>query len=225
MSKYNKEFKLSVIHEREQGASFHSIEKKYDLHLGTVRRWFAAYSKHGEDALEAKNSNLCVYSADFKKKVVEAYLAGEGSCLDIAVRFGISAQSTVIKWVKQYNNHEEFTDPKPKGASYMVKNNSSRKTTLEERITIVEHCTANAHNYSLTAMKFNCSYGQVYSWVKKYESMGVEGLYDRRGRNKPEEELTELEKLKAENRLLKAQARQQQMEIDFLKKLDAVERR
>ena len=27
MSKYNKEFKLSVIREREQGASFHSIEK------------------------------------------------------------------------------------------------------------------------------------------------------------------------------------------------------
>ena len=32
MSKYNKEFKLSVIREREQGASFHSIEKKYNLH-------------------------------------------------------------------------------------------------------------------------------------------------------------------------------------------------
>jgi len=59
----------------------------------------------------------------------------------------------------------------------------------------------------------------------KSKSKGVEGLYDRRGRSKPIEELTELEKLKAENRLLKAQAKQQQMEIDFLKKLDAVERR
>ena len=65
----------------------------------------------------------------------------------------------------------------------------------------------------------------MYSWVKKYEAQGIEGLYDRRGRNKPEDELTELEKLQAENRLLRAQAKQQQMEIDFLKKLDAVERR
>ena len=80
-------------------------------------------------------------------------------------------------------------------------------------------------NYALTAKKFHCSYGQVYSWVKKYEAQGIEGLYDRRGQNKPADELTELEKLKAENRLLKAQAKQQQMEIDFLKKLDAVERR
>lgn len=39
------------------------------------------------------------------------------------------------------------------------------------------------------------------------------------------EKLTEIEKLQAENRLLKAQAKQQQIEIDFLKKLDAVERR
>lgn len=50
-------------------------------------------------------------------------------------------------------------------------------------------------------------------------------MYDRRGRNKPMKELTELEKLQAENRLLKTQAKQQQMEIDFLKKLDAIERR
>lgn len=107
----------------------------------------------------------------------------------------------------------------------MAINPKSRKTTLEERIAIVEHCTANSNNYKLTAMEFNCSYGQVYSWVKKYNTLGVEGLYDRRGRNKPEEELTELEKLRTENRMLKAQAKQQQMEIDFLKKLDAVERR
>jgi transposase-like protein len=90
---------------------------------------------------------------------------------------------------------------------------------------IVEYCTANANNYALTAKEFDCSYGQVYSWVKKYEAQGVEGLYDRRGRKKPANELTELEKLQAENRLLKAQTKQQQMEIDFLKKLDAIERR
>ena len=48
----------------------------------------------------------------------------------------------------------------------MVKDNKGRKTTLDERIAIVEHCTANANNYGLTAKKFHCSYGQVYSWVK-----------------------------------------------------------
>ena len=53
--------------------------------------------------------------------------------------------------------------------------------------------------------------------MKKYKVKGIEGLCARRGRNKPANELTELEKLPAENRLLKAQIKQQQMEIDFLK--------
>ena len=44
-----------------------------------------------------------------------------------------------------------------------------------------------------------------------------EGLYDRRGKNKAISQLSDIEKLKAENRLLKAQTQQQQMEIDFLK--------
>lgn len=107
----------------------------------------------------------------------------------------------------------------------MAKDNKSRKTTLQERISIVEYCIANSNNYALTAKEYNCSYGQVYTWVKKYGVKGVEGLYDRRGRNKPEEEFSDMEKLQAENRMLKAKTKQQQMEIDFLKKLDAVERR
>lgn len=53
--------------------------------------------------------------------------------------------------------------------------------------------------------------------MKKYVTDGMEGLRDGRGRNKPEEELSEVEKLKAENRLLRAEKKKQQMEIDLLK--------
>lgn len=35
--KYSKEFKLKVLKEYEDGASFYSIEKKYDIVLGTVK--------------------------------------------------------------------------------------------------------------------------------------------------------------------------------------------
>lgn len=60
--------------------------------------------------------------------------------------------------------------------------------------------------------------------MRKYEAQGVEALADRRGRTKPEEEMTALEKLRAENRLLKAQNKRQEMEMAFLKKLEEVER-
>ena len=71
--------------------------------------------------------------------------------------------------------------------------------------------------FSSVANKYGCSYGQVYAWVRKYKDKGIEGLYDRRGKNKASSQLSDIEKLKAENRLLKAQTQQQQMEIDFLK--------
>ena len=51
------------------------------------------------------------------------------------------------------------------------------------------------------------------------------GRRDGRGRNKPEEELSEVENLKAENRLPRAEKKKQQMEIDLLKKLEGIEGR
>lgn len=56
-------------------------------------------------------------------------------------------------------------------------------------------------------------------WVFKYKEGGLDALIDRRGRKKPEEELTELDRIKIENKLLKAKAKYLQIENDFLKKL------
>ena len=50
---------------------------------------------------------------------------------------------------------------------------------------------------------------------------GVDGLNDGRGRNRTEEEMSELEKLKTENRLLKAELENRKLENLFLKKAAA----
>ena len=54
---------------------------------------------------------------------------------------------------------------------------------------------------------------------------GIEALRDRRGRTKPLDEMSELEKLRAENRILRAEKERAEMEASFLKKLDEIERR
>lgn len=107
----------------------------------------------------------------------------------------------------------------------MAKDIKFRKTTFEERITIVEYCVAHSNDYSGTAKEFNCLYGQIYSWVNKYIKKGIDGLKDGRRHNKPINGMSELERLRAENRLLKAEQKRQQMEIDLLKKLEEIERR
>lgn len=102
---------------------------------------------------------------------------------------------------------------------------NGHKTTYKERIEIVSFCIENHKNYQLTADTHQVSYQQVYSWIKKQESQGVEALIDRCVRTKTEAEMTELEKLRAKNRLLKAQTKRQETEIAFLKKLDEIKRR
>ena len=47
-----------------------------------------------------------------------------------------------------------------------------RKTTIKERKEIVEYCINHEMNYKDTAERYDASYSQVYSWVKKYENNG-----------------------------------------------------
>ena len=74
-------------------------------------------------------------------------------------------------------------------------------------------------DYALTVETCQVSYQQIYSWVRKYESTGADGLVDRRGKAKPGDELTEAERLRQENRMLQAKLRDKEMEIALLKKL------
>ena len=94
-----------------------------------------------------------------------------------------------------------------------------RKTTQEERSQIVAFCIEHGKDYALTVETYQVSYQQIYSWVRKYEASGVDGLVDRRGKPKPVDELTETERLRQENRMLQAKLKDKEMEIALLKKL------
>ena len=94
-----------------------------------------------------------------------------------------------------------------------------RKTTQEERSQIVAFCIEHGKDYALTVETYQVSYQQIYSWVRKYESSGVDGLVDRRGKTKPVDEMTVTERLRQENRMLQAKLKDKEMEIALLKKL------
>ncbi|MCI6667340.1 MAG: helix-turn-helix domain-containing protein [Romboutsia timonensis] len=100
-----------------------------------------------------------------------------------------------------------------------------RKTTYNERVEIVAFCIENNYNYQLTSDKYKVSYQQVYTWVRKYKANGYESLRDNRGKRKNIDQMSETEKLNAQIRLLEAKNKQLEMENNFLKKLEEVERR
>ena len=157
------------------------------------------------------------YCAEFKLLAVQDYLAGKGSQREKCRKHGIPDHKMLRQWISCYNGHKDFKErSSAKGEIYMTK---GRKTTQEERAQIVAFCIEHGKDYGLTVETYQVSYQQIYSWVRKYEASGVDGLVDRRGKAKPEDELTEAERLRQENRMLQAKLRDKEMEIALLKKL------
>jgi len=196
-------------------ASQEQIAREYLIDRTTVRRIVAQYKSQGVEYFFRHNNKK--YSRELKLNAVNDYLSGKGSQKEICLKYKISNKSILRQWVKVYNGHKEFKEHNSSGRGiYMTK---GRKTTQEERSEIVAFCIEHGKDYSLTTETYKVSYQQIYSWVKKYEEKGVDGLKDNRGRTKPEEEMTEIEKLRAENRILQAKLREKEMENALLKKL------
>lgn len=214
--------KIASIHAYlNQELSLLQIARRYSINVSSVKRWLIRYKTFGEEGLRSSSKNTS-YCSSLKEMAVKAYLSGEGSLDQICIKYKIHSNQQLYSWILKYNSHEKLKTSGTGGNKIMTK---GRKTTYEERIQIVKYCIEHENNYAETAEKYQVSYQQVYTWLKKYEEKGVEGLLDRRGRTKPENKMSELEKLRAENRLLKAQNKRQEMEAAFLKKLDEIERR
>ena len=157
------------------------------------------------------------YSKEMKLQAVKDYLNGEGSYETLKEKYKLRSSTQLKNWVMWYNGHKEFKElSSAKGEIYMTK---GRKTTQEERVEIVAFCIEHGKDYGLTVETYKVSYQQIYAWVKKYEEKGVNGLTDRRGKAKSENELTEEDRLRQENKILQAKIKDQEIEIALLKKL------
>jgi len=219
--KIEPEVKVEAVQEFLDGKSSQSvIADRLGICPASFQMWVKNYRSMGADAF-SHNGNKH-YSKELKEQAVQDYLSGLGSLQDICEKHKIPSTSQLRKWIKKYNGHEELKASGTGGTVIMTK---GRKTTFDERVEIVQYCIAHDHNYAETAVKYAVSYQQARSYTVKYEEGGVEALRDRRGRSKPREEMSELERLRAENKILRAEKERAEMEVSFLKKLDAIERR
>lgn len=215
------EEKIHFIEKYKRGeGSYASIAADAGVNRRSFRQWVRNYDACGPDVFFKRHHQR--YSVEFKETAIHDYLSGVDSQDAICRKYGLRSRRQLQDWIMKYNSHEEL---KPSGTGGSTIVTKGRKTTFDERVSIVEDCIANSRDYALAAEKFDVSYQQVYTWVRKYDQKGIEGLKDGRGRRKPESEMNELERLRYENRMQKAQLLQKQMEIDFLKKLEELERR
>lgn len=224
--KFSPEQKLAILKEVKK-TSISQVLNEYSIDRKTLNSWRLLYKYQGIDGLNSKSNNQR-YSLKFKISLVASFKESIDSALEFAIKNGVKSDKQLFDWIKRYNEFNiEAYSPRKRDSSMPKKRKPAKKTTFEKRLKIIEDLIKHNLNYNLVANKNNVSYIQVYNWYKKYTASGnnPESLRDNRGKSKPAESLTELDHLKAENRLLKAQLEQQEMEIAFAKKLMEIRNR
>lgn len=214
--------KIAAIHEYKTGnGSYQTIARKYGIAYQSLQSIVANYESQGEEGLLAKKQNK-KYSKELKLDAVTDYLSRKGSQQEICKKHKIFSCSQLRDWIKVYNGHNEFRNHSGSGTEiYMTK---GRKTTQQERAEIVAFCIEHGKDYALTIQTYKVSYQQIYAWVRKCEERGIDGLADRRGKSRPENEMTESDKLRAQIKILEARNYDLEMENAFIKKLKELER-
>lgn len=222
-SKYSPKEKYQIISEVMDGRhSVNTVAKKYALSWRTINDWIRKYNDEGVEGLK-ESTTWKRYDSELKRKAVLAVINEEMSLSRATVFFQLSSTSVLRKWISRYTSGETLkSTSKGSVPKTMTK---GRKTTYQERIEIAQYTIANDLNYAQAIEKYEVSYQQVYSWVKKYQQHGEEALKDNRGRNKSSEFLTEEERLKLRVKELEARNKHLEMENDFAKKLQEIQRR
>ena len=219
-AKYSKELKLEIVKRYLKGESAISLVNEYGLPKRAddqIRKWAHKYEIYGEQAFEHSNRNKA-YNKELKEKIINDYIYGRGSTEYLANIYDISSPEIVRRWIIKYNEGIEIKDYDPKGDVYTMK---SRKTTLEERLEIVNYVLANNNDFKGAADKYSVPYANVYNWVKKYNESGEDGLSDSRGRpssKEPKHELSDIEKKDIEIEKLRQELKRKDMVIEVLKK-------
>lgn len=223
--KYTPEEKIRIVKEYLSGeSSLGAISQRYGYSRcpGSFWTWAAMYREYGEEAFHKPKGNNS-YSKEFKTMLVEEYLRGTDSATGLSVKYRLGNASVLLWWVKLYNANRELKDYDPKREVYMA--DTRKKTTLEQRKEIVRYCLSHNRDYKGTASIYDVSYSQVYSWVRKYDDSGEDGLTDRRGKHKRDDEVDETERLRRENVRLKRQLEEKDRLVELLKKVKEFKRR
>ena len=85
---YSAEFKQRFADGCADGATITMLQREFGLAKSTVKPWRERIDQGGVGAMDRPRRNSR-YPRDFKLRVVEAYLRGEGDCRALALEHGV----------------------------------------------------------------------------------------------------------------------------------------
>ena len=120
---------------------------------------------------------MAKYSFEFKKKVVAAYLNGEGSYNDLAKRYSIPAWSNIKKWVLSYSKM---------GDEGLIRSRKKESYSFEYKVHVVELYLSSELSYQDLALQEKINNpSQICKWVNDFNIAGPDALRTKKkGRKK-----------------------------------------
>lgn len=119
MTKYDEQFKLSVVQEYLAGTlGFKALGKKYGLRPSMLSRWVQWFQAHGTEGLKKKFTS---YSAEFKLSVLQHLWENGLSYGQAATLYNIRNPGILSSWERAYRSGGiEALEPRPKGRPKMT---------------------------------------------------------------------------------------------------------
>ena len=120
---------------------------------------------------------LAKYSFEFKKKVVLAYINGEGGYKYLANLYGIPAPRRVEEWVHNYNAY---------GDEGLMRSRKNEIYSFEKKLSIVELYLTSELSYQDIALKEGIrNPAMIVKWVNDFRIVGPDALRaKKKGRKK-----------------------------------------
>ena len=117
------------------------------------------------------------YSFEFKKKVVEAYLRGEGGSSYLAKKYGVKNKRQVLNWVHYY---AEFGD------EGLRRSRGNKTYTFEFKLNVVELYLSSEVSYQELALSQGINNSALLAkWVNDFRIIGPDALRPKKkGRKK-----------------------------------------
>lgn len=131
---------------------------------------------------------MAKYSFEFKKKVVTAYLDGEGGYNYLAKKFGIPAFNNVKKWILSY---QKFGD------EGLLRSRQKKSYSFEDKLRVVELYLSSEVSYQELALQEGINNpAMLVKWVNDFRIVGPDALRPKKkGRKKSLESLSKKEKI------------------------------
>ena len=108
--KYEAELKIKIVEDCLSGHDNpNHVMNTQGIAEKTVRRWIARYKAEGPTAFLTPEKNRR-YSSELKKQVVEEYLSGKSSILELMSKYAIRDEQQIRDWIKIYNNRGDFKE-------------------------------------------------------------------------------------------------------------------